>query len=245
MDNKEYKHKDYYLRSGDQYALAKYNIIRSWLPRVNHLKVLNAGCGSGEMNIILSNNKTWLVDAIDVDNKAINLSLELKNKLSINNLNIIKSSIEDFESIEHSYDIIVSNDVLEHISDDLNAIKKFAFLIRPKGKIFISVPSFQWLFGYHDEMLGHYRRYTKASFTKKLSKFFEVEYCRYFGMSLVPLALFYSRYLRKNYPSGLFPLNDLNNNSIKTNLLQKILEIESLIQMPVGTSLLVQASLSE
>ena len=142
MENKEYKHRDYVLRSNDQYALAKYKIIRSQLPKENCLTVLNAGCGSGEMNIILSENPTWLVDAIDNDEKAIDCSLHLKNELSINNLNIKKCSIENFESKAGSYDIIVINDVLEHIRDDSRAIKKLAELIKPKGKIFISVPAF-------------------------------------------------------------------------------------------------------
>ncbi|BAZ27308.1 release factor glutamine methyltransferase [Kalymmatonema gypsitolerans NIES-4073] len=66
-----------------------------WLPKNPNLHVLNAGCGSGEMNILLSQNSTWQVDALDVDVEAIKLSQKLKIENNIKNFNLYHTTIED------------------------------------------------------------------------------------------------------------------------------------------------------
>ncbi len=67
VESLDYKHADYLSRSKDKYAMAKYGIIMTWLPRRENISVLNAGCGSGELNIMLSQNPTWRVEALDSD----------------------------------------------------------------------------------------------------------------------------------------------------------------------------------
>jgi cyclopropane fatty-acyl-phospholipid synthase-like methyltransferase len=64
MENILYKHADYEIRSQDPDALAKYRIVLSWLPDTDGLRVLNSGCGTGEMTALLSENRSWQVDAI-------------------------------------------------------------------------------------------------------------------------------------------------------------------------------------
>jgi 2-polyprenyl-3-methyl-5-hydroxy-6-metoxy-1,4-benzoquinol methylase len=216
--------------------MAKYETIMSWLPKKNNLRVLNAGCGSGEMNVLLSKNNTWQIDAIDVDEEAIKLSESLKSKFKISNINIKKIEIENLISMA-KYDIIVCNDVLEHIEDDRAAIKKLNELLKTDGILCISVPALNLLFGYHDEMLGHYRRYNKKNLKEKLAGLFEVKKCRYFGFSLIPAALIYSRVLRKPYP-----LAGLSKDSFKSKILNGILKTESTLGAPIGISLLVLAA---
>lgn len=237
QENKNYKLADYLVRSKDQYALTKYKMVMSWLPQKDNLRILNAGCGSGEMNILLSQHSSWQVDAIDVDPEAIAISKILKLENQIDNLNIYQSSIEDFVAKGGKYDVIVSNDVLEHIEDDIAAIKKLSNLLKPQGILCISVPSLQWLFGYHDEQLGHYRRYNQQNLTQKLSKFFQIKKCRYFAGSLIPIALLYSCWLRKPYP-----VSQQSKESLIAKILKLLLTIESKIALPIGISLLVMAT---
>ena len=237
-ENKKYKVADYLNRSNDRYTLTKYKIVMGWLPEITNIRVLNAGCGSGEMNILLSQNPSWQVDALDVDYEAICLSQKLKEENNITNLTIFHTTIEKHKP-EEKYDIIVSNDVLEHIEDDITAIKKLAHMLKPNGIICISVPALQWLFGYHDEMLGHYRRYNKRSLTKKFSLFFEVKRhkCRYFGASLIPIVLLYSCLFRKDYP-----VSKLNKKSLIRKVLDWIMLLEAEFPFPIGISILLVAT---
>lgn len=58
--------------------------------------------------------------------------------------------------------------VLEHIENDLQAMKNLASRVRPGGRLVALVPAYPWLFNRMDEALGHYRRYGRAEFLAKL-----------------------------------------------------------------------------
>ena len=60
-------------------------------------------------------------------------------------------------------DVLIAMDVLEHIEDDLDALTKWIDLLRPGGHVFLTVPALPSLWSYHDELLGHKRRYTLPS----------------------------------------------------------------------------------
>jgi SAM-dependent methyltransferase len=65
------------------------------------------------------------------------------------------------EAGEHS--ALVALNVLEHIEDDVAALRNAARLLRPGGRIVLFVPAFPFAMGKFDREIGHYRRYTKAS----------------------------------------------------------------------------------
>ncbi len=233
LEDRDYKLDDYLARADDIYTMTKYKIVMDWLPHQPGLNILNAGCGSGEMNILLSQQKAWQVDAIDVDIQAIHLSQQLKEQGHITNLNVVHSTIEEHQ-YSQPYDIIVSNDVLEHIEDDTKAIKKLADMLVPQGSLCISVPAYPWLFGFHDEKLGHYRRYNRQDLLRKLTPYFKIHKCRYFAASLIPVVLVYSCWWRKPYP-----VRNLGQKSWLKNTLDKILTLEGKVSLPTGISLMV------
>lgn len=65
---------------------------------------------------------------------------------------------------EHS--AVVALNVLEHIADDVAALRSFARLVRPGGHIVLIVPAFEFAMSDFDRELGHYRRYTKRSLAR-------------------------------------------------------------------------------
>lgn len=115
-------------------------------------------------------------------------------------------------------------------------VKRLSQMLKAEGLLCVSVPALQGLFGYHDEMLGHYRRYDKHSLTRKLSQEFQIKKCRYFGFSLTPVALLYSRWLKKPYPAG-----QQKEGSVLRNIMDGILWTETRIAFPIGTSLMALA----
>lgn len=66
-------------------------------------------------------------------------------------------------------DTITCINVLEHIENDLAALKHMKHLLKKGGKVVIFVPALQGIYGTLDKLVDHHRRYTK----KTLSKVFE------------------------------------------------------------------------
>jgi 2-polyprenyl-3-methyl-5-hydroxy-6-metoxy-1,4-benzoquinol methylase len=59
------------------------------------------------------------------------------------------------------FDTVVCVNVLEHIEDDVAALKTFRSAIVPNGHVAIFVPAVQAAYGPLDAELGHYRRYSR------------------------------------------------------------------------------------
>ena len=49
--------------------------------------------------------------------------------------------------------------VLEHIEDDVAALRTVSMRVRPGGRIVIYVPALNALYGRYDRKVGHFRRY--------------------------------------------------------------------------------------
>lgn len=63
-----------------------------------------------------------------------------------------------------TYDIVIMGDVLEHIEEDFEALMLALSKAKPGGKLIMTVPAHQWLYGNHDKNLNHKRRYSKNWF---------------------------------------------------------------------------------
>jgi SAM-dependent methyltransferase len=57
---------------------------------------------------------------------------------------------------------VLAINVLEHIEDDAEALRRMAALSAPGGRVVIWVPGYQQLYGEFDRAVGHVRRYTPA-----------------------------------------------------------------------------------
>lgn len=58
---------------------------------------------------------------------------------------------------------LVTYNVLEHITDDVAALRSMADLVRPGAPIVIVVPAFQFAMSHVDIATGHVRRYTRKT----------------------------------------------------------------------------------
>lgn len=83
-------------------------------------------------------------------------------------------------------------DVLEHIPDDEAFLRQLHAMLRPDGRVYLTVPAFRWLWSREDEFAGHHRRYTRRTLGAVLrAAGFEVEYLTYFFCFLpLPVLLF-------------------------------------------------------
>jgi len=66
---------------------------------------------------------------------------------------------------ERVFDAVTLLDVIEHVIDDHGFVRAITEQsLRPGGTALFSVPAYPLLFTQHDIDLGHYRRYTRATF---------------------------------------------------------------------------------
>jgi len=73
-------------------------------------------------------------------------------------------------------DAAVCLNVLEHIPDDVKAMRNIRASLAPGGRMIALVPAQQWLFGTLDQRLGHCRRYEKGELEQKIQDAgFEIE----------------------------------------------------------------------
>lgn len=62
-----------------------------------------------------------------------------------------------------TYSAALAYNVLEHIPDDVGALRALRSLVRPGGAVILIVPAFPSAMSDFDREIGHQRRYTKAS----------------------------------------------------------------------------------
>jgi len=70
------------------------------------------------------------------------------------------------ELASHRFDTVICVNVLEHIADDVGALRTFKDVLIPTGRVLIFVPAVQAAYGPLDAELGHHRRYSKPTLAK-------------------------------------------------------------------------------
>ena len=100
---------------------------------------------------------------------------------------VINATLDDAAIRTGSVPGVGSFDVLEHIEDDRAFVHQLADIMRPGGLLYLTVPSFNWLWSTADVEAMHYRRYTRPSLTDVLAGAFDVLYSTYLFARLVPV----------------------------------------------------------
>ena len=79
-----------------------------------------------------------------------------------------------------TYDTAVLVNVLEHISDDVGALRALYRGLHPGGTVVLFVPAFEALYSKFDRMVGHYRRYRRDDLARRVREAgFDVVEARY------------------------------------------------------------------
>jgi SAM-dependent methyltransferase len=71
--------------------------------------------------------------------------------------------IDVLRPVPAGHSAYVAFNVLEHIPDDVQALKAAHVLLRPGGKVIMFVPAFELAMSRFDREVGHVRRYTRRS----------------------------------------------------------------------------------
>lgn len=67
-----------------------------------------------------------------------------------------------------SFDLILATDIIEHVDDDALALREMRRVLKPDGRVLITVPAFPMLWGIQDEIGHHKRRYRMAELVGRI-----------------------------------------------------------------------------
>ena len=113
-------------------------VISRLLPKAGISRVLDVGCGNGELSEILS-NRGLSVTATDLGFDSIHrASSKIKNK----NLKIpfVQGDIYRLPYDDHSFDAVVASEIVEHLEKPQDAMLEVARVLRPGGYFICSTP---------------------------------------------------------------------------------------------------------
>ena len=108
--------------------------------------------------------------------------------------------------------VFYSSNVLEHIEDDVQALRDLHQVMSEGAALAIYVPAFMFLFSKIDRSLGHYRRYGRAELVEKVTRAgFRVRDC-YYSDSIGLLAWFAARFFWnsngfRSYDRWIYPVS--------------------------------------
>jgi SAM-dependent methyltransferase len=78
---------------------------------------------------------------------------------------LIEGTLDAISEDRH-FDSLVYFDVLEHIEDDREEVRRAMEHLRPGGHLIVLCPAHNWLFSPFDEAIGHFRRYDKPMYRR-------------------------------------------------------------------------------
>ena len=73
--------------------------------------------------------------------------------------NVRIGDVCDLPFEDDRFDFILATDIIEHIDDDGKAMQELRRVLRPAGRLLLTVPAFNALWGLQDDVSHHRRRY--------------------------------------------------------------------------------------
>lgn len=116
-------------------------------------RVLDIGCGTGS-NLRLLRDRGFQ-NYIGLDSRENALMYCSKKGFG----RVVKGDACALPFQDGTFDFILATDVIEHIDDDALTVREIARVLKSDGKVLITVPTFQSLWGVHDDLSEHKRRY--------------------------------------------------------------------------------------
>jgi SAM-dependent methyltransferase len=76
---------------------------------------------------------------------------------------VVEGTVMSMPFPDGHFQLAASLDVIEHLEDDVGALRELRRVIAPGGWLLITVPAYQWLWSGHDVLNHHHRRYNSAT----------------------------------------------------------------------------------
>jgi len=151
--------------------IIEWQSMLEWLELKEGERILDVACGEGVLSLKLA-ERGCEVHGIDLSEGAINSAKRLAEREKI----ACEFKVENAEDLQYPdgyFDKVVFSSSLEHIEDDIKALKEACRVLKPNGSIILTVPSLTYLI---DEKIKQRHRkiayvvnyYTRETMKRKL-----------------------------------------------------------------------------
>ncbi len=223
------------MRAAPRYNEWQYDHVAPYLGR----RICEVGSGIGNISALMDRLRPDLLLLTDTDphyRQILSGVFSGREHVRVEDLTLpCEDAAERFRG--HRLDTVVALNVIEHISEDLEAMRSIWSMLEPGGRAIILVPALKVLYGSLDRELGHARRYGRKELVAKMTQAgMLVERAFYFNLVGTLGWFLNARLLR----APRIPLRQLRS----FDAMVPILRLEDMIPLPVGQSLIAIGSRS-
>ena len=180
------------------------DVIRPFLGE----RVLEIGAGTGNLTLQLIPRKLYY--ASDINPHYLTYLQNLIPDHPYLRVGYTDGEKHDSFPTEEKFDTVICLNVVEHLENDLGALRNIFDALEENGRAIVLVPCGPGLYGTLDKVLGHHRRYTKSHFTEVAARAgFQLENLLSFNRFGSPAWWLNGRLLRRK-TFGLWQIKMLN-----------------------------------
>jgi SAM-dependent methyltransferase len=217
------------MAAAPRYNIWQYSRIAPFLGR----RVCEIGAGIGNMSALLTHHRPELLLLTDTD--PYYRDLLHRKFLGHPGARVEALTLPDEDAAgrfgEFRLDTVVALNVIEHIEEDVAAMRSMRDMLIPGGQAIVLVPALRWLYGSLDRELGHARRYARRELRTRMEQAgLRVERLFYFNL-VGTLGWFMNARIRR---VPRIPLNQLR----LFDAVVPVLRLEDAIPLPFGQSLI-------
>ncbi len=213
------------LASAENYNRWIYSQIAPYLGN----RILDVGCAIGNITQFYADRE--LIIGVDVIPEELEVARERFAGKNYEAYHLDVSSPALLQFRDRNLDTAVCLNVLEHVEDDVHAMRNLRDTLAPGARLCMLVPVNKWLYGPMDAIDHHYRRYTKAEMNAKIADAgLILEHQNYFNMLGIAAWFFTNRVMRRSMAAPA-------QYSIYDKLVPMLSRIEQVVSVPAGLSL--------
>jgi SAM-dependent methyltransferase len=214
------------------------SVVRHEFTARTPLAIASLGCGPAE-------GLSWLVPLAAAGGRVVGVDSEPSHATALPpGVRSVVARIEAVPLRSGSLDVVLALDVFEHIPDDAAGLREAARLLRPGGRLIVTVPALESLWGNQDEVSHHLRRYSKATLWRAFDRAgLPRPRITYFNSLLFP-AIAAVRWLRRGLGADEPARSDFEDtapglaNDVLAALFAAERHLVSRVPLPIGVSLL-------
>jgi glycosyltransferase involved in cell wall biosynthesis len=133
-------------------------------------RVLEIGAGMGNLTrLLLAKKRTYIATDLDPEHLS-RLGVRLSGRPKLETAVLDAARPEDYAPFRNRVDTIVCVNVVEHLEDDLGALRSMYETLEEQGRAVILAPEGPGLFNSLDRELGHQRRYSEEQLRRRMSE---------------------------------------------------------------------------
>jgi len=164
----------------NRFFLEAYPVLKKYFQeKANKIgaKILEVGTGTGRYGLKIAQDfpesKVFLTDILE---ESLGLSRKLAEGLGVNNVEFKKEDARRMSFPDNEFDLVFSDAVIQHLPGDLTAVREMARVLKPGGRMVLSVVNkrnfhtlYKMLRGRKYEY-GYEKSYTRSELRKILEE---------------------------------------------------------------------------